>query len=90
MAAVKRTQHGVIADPHTIDPQRSVADATASWSGPESARWSSWTPSDALTGLLTQRDVRFVPGDTRIAERMTARDQLVCTPVRSPRRRPSG
>ena len=28
VAAVKRTQHGVIADPHTIDEQRHVADAS--------------------------------------------------------------
>ena len=30
-----------------------------------------------LKGLLTERDVRFVPGDTTVAERMTPRERLV-------------
>ena len=30
-----------------------------------------------LQGLLTERDVRFVRGDATVAERMTAREQLV-------------
>src|SRR5580765_7448554 len=77
VAAVKRTQHGVIADPHTIDEQRHVSDASRLM---ERTRVGTLVVVDAerrLTGLLTQRDVRFVPGDARIADRMTARDQLV-------------
>src|SRR5205823_9511076 len=33
--------------------------------------------SRRLLGLLTQRDVRFVPSDARVADRMTPRDRLV-------------
>jgi IMP dehydrogenase len=77
VAAVKRTQHGLIADPHTIDEHRSVADAKRLM---ERTGVGTLVVVDAerrLTGLLTERDVRFVPGDTRIADRMTARDHLV-------------
>jgi IMP dehydrogenase len=30
-----------------------------------------------LTGLLTERDVRFVPSDARVSDRMTPREQLI-------------
>ena len=41
------------------------------------ARWSSWTSARELVGLLTERDIRFVRGTARVAERMTPRGQLV-------------
>jgi IMP dehydrogenase len=77
VAAVKRTQHGVIADPHTIDEQRHVSDASRLMERTGVGTLVVVDAEHRLTGLLTERDVRFVPGDTRIAERMTARDRLV-------------
>jgi len=77
VAAVKRTQHGVITDPHTIDERSSVADASRLM---ERTGVGTLVVVDAerrLSGLLTERDVRFVPGDAPIAERMTPRDRLV-------------
>ena len=74
VAAVKRTQHGVIADPHTIDERGSVADAIRLM---ERTGVGTLVVVDAerrLTVSLTRTDVRFVPGDARLAERMTARD----------------
>jgi IMP dehydrogenase len=77
VAAVKRTQHGVIADPHTIDGQSSIADANRLMDRTGVGTLVVVDADRRLTGLLTQRDVRFVPGDRLVAERMTARDRLV-------------
>jgi len=77
ISAVKRTQHGIIADPHTIQPDRSVADAIRMM---ERTRMGTLVVVDAarrLLGVLTERDVRFVSADERVADRMTGRDQLV-------------
>ena len=72
ISAVKRTQHGIIADPHTIQPDRTVADAMRMM---ERTRMGTLVVVDAtrrLLGVLTERDVRFVPADERVADRMTA------------------
>lgn len=77
VASVKRTQHGTIADPHTIEEHGSVADAIRVM---ERTRVGTLVVVDAarrVTGLLTERDVRFVSPDIRVAERMTARDRLI-------------
>src|SRR5262245_14759372 len=77
VSAVKRTQHGVIADPHTIGPDRTIADALRVM---EQTRVGTLAVVDAqnrLLGLLTQRDVRFIGRDASVAERMTPFDRLV-------------
>ncbi len=77
VAAVKRTQHGIIGDPHTISEDQSVADAVRKM---EQTRVGTLVVTDEggrLKGLLTERDVRFVSGDLRVADRMTARSHLV-------------
>ncbi len=77
VSAVKRTQHGVIADPHTIAPDRTIADALRIM---EQTRVGTLAVVDAdrrLLGLLTQRDVRFVKRSATVAERMTPFDRLV-------------
>ena len=77
IAAVKRTQHGVISDPHaigvdaTVDEARRLMDRT---------RVGTLVVVDAarrLVGLLTERDIRFVPPGTPVAKRMTPRDRLI-------------
>jgi IMP dehydrogenase len=77
VSAVKRTQHGVIADPHTIAPHLRVADAVRLMERTGVGTLVVITPDKRLAGLLTERDVRFVPGDRPIAERMTPRDRLI-------------
>jgi IMP dehydrogenase len=77
VSAVKRTQHGVIIDPHTIDASRHVADALRLMERTGVGTLVVITGDKRLAGLLTERDVRFVAGDRPIAERMTPRDRLV-------------
>jgi IMP dehydrogenase len=77
VSAVKRTQHGVIADPHTIDPHQRVADAVRLMERTGVGTLVVIAPDKRLAGLLTERDVRFVLGDRPIAERMTPRDRLI-------------
>ena len=77
VAAVKRRQHGIIADPHSIAPDRTVADAQRVM---EQTGVGTLTVVDAgrrLVGLLTERDVRFVKPDAPVAERMTPRAALI-------------
>jgi IMP dehydrogenase len=77
VSAVKRTQHGVIADPHAIDERRSVADALQLMARTGVGTLVVVDEGRRLRGLLTSRDVRFVSGEARIAERMTPRDRLL-------------
>jgi IMP dehydrogenase len=77
VAAVKRTQHGIIADPHTIAEDQRIVDAVQLM---ERTGVGTLVVADAehrLRGLLTERDVRFVPADVRVAARMTPREALV-------------
>ena len=77
VAAVKRTQHGIIGDPHTIDEQQRVRDAVAVMERTHVGTLVVVDEAKRLKGLLTERDVRFVPGDAPVAERMTPLDRLV-------------
>ena len=77
VAAVKRTQHGIIADPHTIGPERSGSATPIRLMRRTGVGTLAVVDGDRLVGLLTERDVRFVPADSRVADRMTPRDALV-------------
>jgi IMP dehydrogenase len=77
VAAVKRRQHGVIGDPHSITPDRPLADAIALMEQTGVGTLTVVDASNRLVGLLTERDVRFVPPDAAVSERMTPRDALV-------------
>lgn len=77
VAAVKRTQHGVIGDPHTIDASRRVSEARRLMDQTGVGTLVVTTGDNRLAGLLTDRDVRFVAGDPLVADRMTPRDRLV-------------
>jgi IMP dehydrogenase len=77
ITAVKRTQHGIITDPHAIDERQHVGDAVALM---ERTGVGTLVVTDAtrrLAGLLTRRDVRFVPAGALVADRMTPRKALV-------------
>jgi IMP dehydrogenase len=77
VTAVKRTQHGIIADPHTIDADTHVADALQLMERTGVGTLVVTTAGTRLAGLLTRRDIRFVRGDALVAERMTPRERLV-------------
>jgi IMP dehydrogenase len=77
VVAVKRTQHGVIADPHTIDDHRSVAEAIHLMEQTGVGTLAVVDGARRLRGLLTERDLRFVPPQARVLERMTPRDRLI-------------
>jgi len=77
---VKRSESGMIVDPITIEPERSIADAQALM-----ARYRiSGVPvvkGGKLVGILTNRDLRFETRfDAPIAEVMT-KDNLITVPV---------
>src|SRR5580765_1047282 len=77
VSAVKRTQHGIILDPHSIGPERRTSDASRLMKKTGVGTLMVVDAAGRLQGLLTERDVRFVRGETTVAERMTAREQLV-------------
>jgi IMP dehydrogenase len=77
IAAVKRTQHGIIADPHTIAGDGTIAEAVRRMEDTGIGTLVVVDQQGRLAGLLTERDVRFVSGGLRVAERMTPRASLV-------------
>src|SRR4051812_27686538 len=78
---VKRTQHGVIADPYSIGPSAGIDEAASLMSRSRGGTLVVVDEQRRLQGLLTERDLRFVRGrskeDLRVADRMTPRDRLV-------------
>ena len=77
VAAVKRTQHGVIVDPHTVGAAATLDEARTLMERTGVGTLAVLDESGRLAGLLTERDVRFVAGETKVADRMTPRDRLV-------------
>src|SRR4051812_1681780 len=75
---VKRTQHGVIADPYSVTPATSIDEASALMKRSRVGSLVVVDETGALRGLLTERDLRFVRGGgLRVSDRMTPRDRLV-------------
>jgi IMP dehydrogenase len=74
---VKRTQHGVIADPYTVSPTASLIEASRTMQKSGVGTLVVVDGSRKLKGLLTARDVRFVAGQRQVAERMTPLEKLV-------------
>jgi len=74
---VKRTQHGIIEDPHRIDANARVGDAIALMERTGVGTLVVTDDAKRLAGLLTRRDIRFVPVDALVSTRMTPRGQLV-------------
>jgi IMP dehydrogenase len=75
---VKRTQHGVIADPYSVLPSASIEEAAALMARSRVGTLVVLDEKRRLTGLLTERDIRFVNGGgLRVADRMTPLDALV-------------
>ena len=75
--AVKRTQHGVIADPYTIAPAASLAQAIETMRRSRVGTLVVVDGDGRLQGILTERDTRFVKDEAPVATRMTPVDRLV-------------
>ena len=74
---VKRTQHGIIFDPYTIAPDATLQEALTMMERSRVGTLVVVDRSRRLLGLLTQRDVRFVPKTGHVSDRMTAVERLV-------------
>jgi IMP dehydrogenase len=75
---VKRTQHGVIADPYSVAPSASVDEAAALMRRSRVGTLVVLDERRRLQGLLTERDLRFVNGGgLHVVDRMTPLDRLV-------------
>ena len=77
IASVKRTQHGIITDPHTVANDCPVSEAIRRMEATGVGTLVVVDQQRRLIGLLTERDVRFVSGQARVAERMTPRSALI-------------
>lgn len=79
---VKRTQHGTIPDPYTIDAGASLRDATAAMNRSGVGTLVVVDGARKVRGLLTERDLRFSSGSAgdpgqEVAGRMTPLERLV-------------
>ena len=75
---VKRTQHVIIRDPYAVTPDTPLAHAVALMRRTGMGTLVVTDDHRRLKGLLTERDVRFVPIDRgTVATRMTPSDALV-------------
>jgi IMP dehydrogenase len=77
VATVKRTQHGVILDPHVIGEDMHVGEAVRMMRQTGVGTLAVVDSTRHLKGLLTARDVRFVDEAARVRDRMTPRERLV-------------
>jgi IMP dehydrogenase len=73
---VKRTQHGIVPDPYTVPPHASVEQAIELMRRSGVGTLMVVDGAGRLIGLLTERDVRFVSGALRVADRMTPAERL--------------
>lgn len=75
---VKRTQHIIIRDPYAVAPATPLTEAVALMRQRRLGTLVVVDDDKRLRGLLTERDVRFVPTDVgTVASRMTPAEQLV-------------
>jgi IMP dehydrogenase len=75
---VKRTQHGVIRDPYSIAPDASIEEASGVMARSRVGTLVVVDRERRLQGLLTERDLRFVPrSGARVSDRMTPIERLV-------------
>ncbi|MGE0041452.1 MAG: IMP dehydrogenase [Vicinamibacterales bacterium] len=82
---VKRTQHVVIRDPYAVAPDATLAEAVALMARSRVGTLVVLDADHRLHGLLTERDVRFVPADdTPVSSRMTPLAALVTAPAGLP------
>jgi IMP dehydrogenase len=75
---VKRTQHVIIRDPYAVSPTTSLSEAVALMRKSRMGTLVVVDDKRRLKGLLTERDVRFIPVDEgTVQSRMTPAESLV-------------
>lgn len=86
VARVKRAEGYIVEHPHAIDQASSIALARALMKRFEVGGLVVTNGSDALVGLITQRDILLAPDDTApVSSVMTKPDQIIsATPTTSP------
>jgi len=78
VATVKRRQHGTIPDPYTIPASATLQTAREMMRRTGVGSLVVLEDHGRVAGLLTTRDLRFVPdGTSRVADRMTPRERLI-------------
>ncbi|HEV2380644.1 MAG TPA: IMP dehydrogenase, partial [Terriglobia bacterium] len=78
---VKRSESGMIVDPVTVRPESLIADALEIMRHYKISGVPVTSSDGRLVGILTNRDLRFVPSsDLRVSEVMT-KDNLITVPV---------
>jgi IMP dehydrogenase len=82
VAKVKRRQHGVIADPYTVEPSAPLSAAAETMRRTGVGTLVVVDNARRVVGLLTTRDLRFADlvSSATVASRMTPRDRLVVSP----------
>ena len=76
---VKKSESGIITDPITISPDKTIGEAQALM-GRHHISGIPVTENGRLVGIVTRRDLQFETAGLRVAEVMTTRDRLVTTP----------
>ena len=77
VSIVKRKQHGIIADPYTIAPSATLAEAAAQMRKTRVGTLVVIDGQRRVQGLLTNRDLRFAGSEGDVASRMTPSERLV-------------
>ena len=74
---VKRKQHAIIRDPHTIFADQRIEDALGKMDETHVGTLVVTDSEGYLMGLLTQRDTRFVSNESQISAHMTPKARLI-------------
>jgi IMP dehydrogenase len=74
---VKRKQHAIIRDPHTISPDQRIGDALRKMDEIHVGTLVVTDSGGRLMGLLTHRDTRFVSNESLISSHMTPKERLI-------------
>jgi IMP dehydrogenase len=77
VTAVKRTQHGVIFDPHTILLSQNLSQALAKMEGTRVGYVGCCRSREPSGWSMAERDARFASPEMLVSERMTPRSSLV-------------
>lgn len=74
---VKRKQHAIIRDPHTISADQRIGDALRKMDETHVGTLVVTDSAGRLIGLLTQRDTRFVSNESLISAHMAPKERLI-------------
>ncbi len=77
---VKRSEHGVIADPFHLSPEHTLRDADALM-GKYKISGVPIVENDKLVGIITNRDLRFETDYSRPIGKVMTKDNLITAPV---------